>query len=51
MLHDKRSALSGYVSGLLASGRAVFTAEEAVQALGVGRGAFQDERRVVTLGT
>ena len=42
MLHDKRSALSSYVSGLLASGRTVFTAEEAEQALGVGRGAFLD---------
>ncbi len=42
MLHDQRSALSGYVSGLLSAGRAVFTAEEAEQALGVGRGAFLD---------
>ena len=42
MLHDKRSALSGYVSGLLSAGRTVFTAEEAEQALGVGRGAFLD---------
>ena len=42
MLHDKRSALSSYVSGLLASGRTVFTAEEAERALGVGRGAFLD---------
>ena len=42
MLHDKRSALSSYVSGLLASGRTIFTAEEAERALGVGRGAFLD---------
>lgn len=42
MLHDQRSALSGYVSGLLSAGRTVFTAEEAEQALGVGRGAFLD---------
>ena len=42
MIHDKRSALSGYVSGLLATGRTVFTAEEAEQALGVGHGAFLD---------
>ncbi len=42
MVHDQRSALSGYVSGLLAAGRTVFTAEEAEQALGVGRGAFLD---------
>lgn len=42
MLHDQRSALSGYVSGLLSVGRTVFTAEEAEQALGVGRGAFLD---------
>ena len=42
MLHDQRSPLSGYVSGLLSAGRTVFTAEEAEQALGVGRGAFLD---------
>lgn len=42
MLHDQRSALSGYVSGLLSVGKMVFTAEEAEQALGVGRGAFLD---------
>ena len=42
MFHDKRSALSSYVSGLLSSGRTVFTATEAEQALGVGRGAFLD---------
>ena len=42
MIHDQRSALSGYVSGLLSAGRTVFTAEEAEQVLGVGRGAFLD---------
>ena len=42
MVHDQRSALSGYVSGLLSSGRTVFTADEAEQALGVGHGAFLD---------
>ena len=42
MIHDKRSALSGYVSGLLATGRTVFTAKEAEQALGAGHGAFLD---------
>ena len=42
MFHDRRSALSGYVSGLLSTGQAVFTADEAEQALGVGHGAFLD---------
>jgi predicted transcriptional regulator of viral defense system len=42
MVHDQRSALSGYVSSLLSAGRAVFTAEAAEQALGIGRGAFLD---------
>lgn len=42
MVHDQRSALSSYVSSLLAMGRTVFTAEEAEEALGVGRGAFLD---------
>ena len=42
MFHDQRSALSGYVSGLLSTGQTVFTAEEAEQALGVGHGAFLD---------
>ena len=42
MLHDQRSALSSYASGLLSSGRTVFTAEEAEQAIGVGHGAFLD---------
>jgi predicted transcriptional regulator of viral defense system len=42
MIHDQRSALSSYVSDLLSTGRTVFTAEEAQQALGVGRGAFLD---------
>ena len=42
MVYDRRSALSSYISGLLSAGRTVFTAEEAEQALGVGRGAFLD---------
>ena len=42
MVHGRRSGLSRYVSGLLSAGRTVFTAEEAQQALGVGRGAFLD---------
>ena len=42
MLHDQRSALSGYVSSLLSTGRTVFTAEEAEHALGIGHGAFLD---------
>ena len=42
MVHDRRSALSGYVSGLLAAGRTVFTVEEAERVLGLGRGAFLD---------
>ena len=42
MIHDRRSTLSGYVSGLLSTGRTVFTAKEAEQALGVGHGAFLD---------
>ena len=42
MVHDRRSALSSYVNGLLSKGKTVFTAEEAEQALGVGHGAFLD---------
>lgn len=42
MVHDQRSGLAAYVSGLLSAGRSVFTAEEAEQALGVSRGAFLD---------
>lgn len=42
MIHDQRSALSSYVSSLLSMGRTIFTAEEAEQSLGVGRGAFLD---------
>ena len=42
MLHDRRSALSSYVSGLLSAGQAVFTAEQAERALGIGHGAFLD---------
>jgi predicted transcriptional regulator of viral defense system len=42
MVHDQRSALSSYVSGLLSKGRTDFTATEAEQAIGVERGAFLD---------
>ena len=42
MFHDRRSALSSYVNGLLSAGRTVFTAKEAEQALGIGHGAFLD---------
>ena len=42
MLHDRRSALSSYVSGLLSAGQVVFTAERAERALGIGHGAFLD---------
>ena len=42
MVHDRRSGLSSYVSGLLSAGRTVFTAKEAERVLGVGRGAFLD---------
>ena len=42
MIHDRRSALSRYLSNLLSSGRTAFTAEEAEQALGIGHGAFLD---------
>lgn len=42
MVHDRRSALSGFVHDLLSRGRTVFTAGEAEEALGVGRGALLD---------
>lgn len=42
MVYDQRSALSNYISTLLSSGKVVFTAEEAKQALDIGRGAFLD---------
>lgn len=42
MVHDQRSALSGYLNGLLSAGQTVFAAEEAQQTLGIGRGAFLD---------
>lgn len=42
MVYDQRSALSGYISDLLSRGRTVFAAEEAEEAIGVGRGAFLD---------
>ena len=42
MIRARRSGLSKYVSELLSAGRTVFSAEEAQQALCVGRGAFLD---------
>lgn len=42
MVHDQRSALSTFMSGLLSGGRVVFTGTEATQSLNVGRGAFLD---------
>ena len=42
MLPDHRSKLSDFVNGLLSTGRIVFTAEEAEQALNVEHGAFLD---------
>ena len=40
MIHDRRSSLATYASGLLSEGRAVFSADEAERALGISRGAF-----------
>lgn len=42
MVHDRRSALSGYIADLLSTGRTVFTTNEAEGALGVDHGAFLD---------
>jgi predicted transcriptional regulator of viral defense system len=42
MIQRKRSVLASYLSRLLSEGRAVFSDAEAVEALGVGRGAFLD---------
>lgn len=42
MVHDQRSALSAFMSKLLAEGRVVFNGGEAVGALSVSRGAFLD---------
>jgi predicted transcriptional regulator of viral defense system len=42
MVHDQRSTLSTYISGLLSAGRVVFTSTEAEKALGVSRGALLD---------
>ena len=42
MVHDQRSALSAYMSKLLAEGRVVFSGEEAITTLSVSRGAFLD---------
>ena len=54
MIYDQRSALSNYLSTLLSSGTIVFTAEEAIKVLDIGRGAFLDaaerlQRRKVLL--
>jgi predicted transcriptional regulator of viral defense system len=42
MIGRERSTLSSFALGLLAAGRSVFSADEAQQAIGVGRGAFLD---------
>jgi predicted transcriptional regulator of viral defense system len=45
MNYDKETArpgLSSYVTGLLAAGRLIFSRDEALAALGIGRGAFLD---------
>ena len=42
MIYGKRPSLSSYISHLLSSGKVVFTATEAEQAIGIGRGAFLD---------
>lgn len=42
MVHDQRSALSTYMSGLLSAGRVIFSGREAEESLGVGRGALLD---------
>lgn len=42
MVHDQRSALSQYASGLLSAGRVTFTAAEAEEALNLSHGAFLD---------
>ena len=42
MLMNTPSGLSAYLTKLLASGRLVFRAREAQEALGIGQGAFLD---------
>jgi predicted transcriptional regulator of viral defense system len=42
MIQIGRSTLSSYASGLLATGRGVFSADEAQQEIGISRGAFLD---------
>lgn len=42
MVHDQRSPLSSFISGLLSKGQTVFAVDEAQAALGVDRGAFLD---------
>lgn len=56
MIHAQRPTLSAHISSLLAAGRIVFTSSEAVQALGIRRGAFLDaaerlQRRGVLLSS
>jgi predicted transcriptional regulator of viral defense system len=42
MIQEQRSALASYTSRLLSAGRVVFSDSDAVEALGVSRGAFLD---------
>jgi predicted transcriptional regulator of viral defense system len=42
MILEKRKTLAAYIDGLLSSGQVVFSREEALHALGVGRGALLD---------
>lgn len=42
MIQVERLALSNYASGLLAVGRGVFSADEALREIGISRGAFLD---------
>lgn len=42
MIYDQRSSLAGYIDSLLSKGVCVFTADQAVTALGINRGAFLD---------
>ena len=42
MIHERRTTLAEYVTGLQSKGRIVFDAEEAVETLGTNRGAFLD---------
>lgn len=42
MVHDKRSALSGYLADCLSAGQIVFTRDQAKEALHIDQGAFLD---------